>query len=53
MSLAARKDTGATITPAVHLEFIQNQAGLPEGVGLEEIEEATAYFQFAVDGCPD
>ena len=38
MSLPARKDTGTTITPAVHLEFIQNQAGLPEGVGMEEIE---------------
>ena len=28
----------ATITPAVHLEFIQNQANLPEEAGLEEIE---------------
>jgi hypothetical protein len=27
-----------TVTPAVHLEFIQNQAGLPEERGLAEIE---------------
>lgn len=26
------------IHPAVHLEFIQNQAGLPENAGIEEIE---------------
>ncbi|MBN9688749.1 MAG: hypothetical protein J0M24_00800 [Verrucomicrobia bacterium] len=26
------------IHPAVHLEFIQNQAGLPEEIGLEQIE---------------
>lgn len=28
----------ATIRPSVHLEFIQNQASLPENKGLEEIE---------------
>ena len=33
-----KKDTAQTITPPVHLEFIQNQAGLPEGESLEEIE---------------
>jgi hypothetical protein len=38
ISLIVKKDTTATITPAVHLEFIQNQAGLPEGEGIEEIE---------------
>ncbi len=26
------------MTPAVHLEFIQNQAGLPENAGLDEVE---------------
>lgn len=29
----------AAITPAVHLEFIQNQVGLPEDTSLEQIEE--------------
>lgn len=38
MSTLARKNTTETITPAVHLEFIQNQAGLPESEGAEEIE---------------
>lgn len=33
-----KKDTVQAITPPVHLEFIQNQAGLPDGEGLEEIE---------------
>ena len=37
----ARKDTPQTISPAVHLEFIQNQAGLAEAESVEEIE---AYF---------
>ncbi len=32
------KEESATITPSVHLEFIQNQAGLPDNAGLEEIE---------------
>jgi len=32
------QDNGALITPSVHLEFIQNQAGLPDNAGLEEIE---------------
>lgn len=34
----ATKESAGTITPAVHLEFIQNQAGLPEERGLAEIE---------------
>jgi hypothetical protein len=34
----ARKDTPQTISPAVHLEFIQNQAGLAEGQRMEEVE---------------
>jgi len=38
MNLHVKKDTGTTITPAVHLEFIQNQAGLAEGEVVEEIE---------------
>ncbi|MBI4660396.1 MAG: hypothetical protein HY735_16290 [Verrucomicrobia bacterium] len=38
MSSPVRKDSATAITPAVHLEFIQNQAGLPEGAGIEEIE---------------
>lgn len=32
-------NANGAITPAVHLEFIQNQAGLPEESGLEQIEE--------------
>lgn len=39
MSRAPNKDTGATITPAVHLEFIQNQTGLPEDAGIKEVED--------------
>ena len=35
--LAPNHGTG-TITPAVHLEFIQNQTGLSEDAGIEEIE---------------
>jgi hypothetical protein len=38
MSTLAKKQTPETIAPSVHLEFIQNQAGLPEGEGLHEIE---------------
>ena len=38
MSLPSKKESTGLITPAVHLEFIQNQAGLPEEAGLEEIE---------------
>lgn len=38
LNLIAKKNTAESITPAVHLEFIQNQAGLPEGQGVEEIE---------------
>lgn len=37
MKTIPKKDNGA-ITPSVHLEFIQNQAGLPENKGLEETE---------------
>jgi hypothetical protein len=39
MSVLAKKESVETITPAVHLEFIQNQAGLPEDAGIEEVEE--------------
>jgi hypothetical protein len=38
MRAVAAKENGTNITPSVHLEFIQNQAGLPENEGLEEIE---------------
>ena len=38
MNLRVKKNTATTITPAVHLEFIQNQAGLAEGEVVEEIE---------------
>lgn len=38
MREVAIKESAGTITPAVHLEFIQNQAGLPEERGLAEIE---------------
>ena len=31
-------DQNGTITPSVHLEFIQNQIGLPENESLEQIE---------------
>jgi hypothetical protein len=39
MSVLAKKDSVETIAPAVHLEFIQNQAGLSEDAGIEEVEE--------------
>jgi hypothetical protein len=32
------EQNGGTITPSVHLEFIQNQVGLPESESLEQIE---------------
>jgi hypothetical protein len=38
MSLLVKKNSPETITPAVHLEFIQNQAGLAESEGTAEIE---------------
>src|SRR4051812_37658326 len=38
MSLLVKKNSPETITPAVHLEFIQNQAGLAESEGTGEIE---------------
>jgi len=38
MSLLVKKDSGQSITPAVHLEFIQNQAGLPDEQGADEVE---------------
>jgi hypothetical protein len=38
MKQIAMKESSGTIAPAVHLEFIQNQAGLPEERGLAEIE---------------
>jgi hypothetical protein len=31
-------DQNGTISPSVHLEFIQNQAGLPENESLEQVE---------------
>ena len=34
-----KTDQNQSISPAVHLEFIQNQAGLPDGAGLQQIEE--------------
>src|SRR5947207_13588704 len=34
----ARKEPPQSISPAVHLEFIQNQAGLAEAESVEEIE---------------
>lgn len=37
MSAVLSKDE--TIVPAVHLEFIQNQASLPEEAGVEEVEK--------------
>src|ERR1043165_4250607 len=36
--MKALAQQNGTVTPAVHLEFIQNQAGLPEDRGLAEIE---------------
>src|SRR5436189_337630 len=38
MSVLAKNGSTGTITPAVHLEFIQNQAGLSEDAGIEEVE---------------
>ena len=38
MSPPSNHNGSSTITPAVHLEFIQNQAGLADEAGLEEIE---------------
>ncbi len=38
MNPPATPENGAMITPSVHLEFIQNQAGLPEDKGLQETE---------------
>jgi len=38
MNLHVKKDTATSITPAVRLEFIQNQAGLAEAEVVEEIE---------------
>lgn len=38
MRAVAPKQSEETICPSVHLEFIQNQASLPEKKGLEEIE---------------
>lgn len=38
MNRLAKTSTAQTITPAVHMEFIQNQADSPEAVGIEEIE---------------
>jgi hypothetical protein len=38
MSQSAKTNGAGPIVPAVHLEFIQNQAGLPEDAGAEEIE---------------
>ena len=32
------KETGGTIAPSVHLEFIQNQASVAESRGIEEVE---------------
>lgn len=38
MKPTAQRADPATITPAVHLEFIRNQAELPDGAGLEAVE---------------
>jgi hypothetical protein len=38
MKTIAPNQNGGTITPSVHLEFIQNQVGLPESESLEQIE---------------
>jgi hypothetical protein len=38
MRLTQEKESTQTIRPAVHLEFIQIQAGLPEAESVEEIE---------------
>jgi hypothetical protein len=38
MSVLTKKEPVVSITPAVHLEFIQNQAALPDNAGIEEVE---------------
>src|SRR5438876_10088091 len=38
MSVLVKKEMPQTISPAVHLEFIQNQAGLPEAESVGGIE---------------
>src|SRR5215218_9985511 len=38
MKTSAANQNAGTITPSVHLEFIQNQVGLSETASLEEIE---------------
>ncbi|HTH48376.1 MAG TPA: hypothetical protein VMB21_12765 [Candidatus Limnocylindria bacterium] len=38
MSQSAKANGAGPIVPAVHLEFIQNQTGLSEDAGIEEIE---------------
>lgn len=38
MSVAVKKQPVESVTPAVHLEFIQNQLSATEGDGLEHIE---------------
>src|SRR6476646_10617169 len=38
MKTIAPVQNGGAITPSVHLEFIQNQIGLPESESLEQIE---------------
>lgn len=38
MKWSPKADSTAPIIPAVHLEFIQNQAGLPDDAGIQEIE---------------
>lgn len=43
MSQAASK--AATIGPMVHLEFIQNQAGLPDGANGNGLDEIEAYHR--------
>lgn len=39
MKAIAPTPSGGTITPSVHLEFIQNQVGLPDSQSLEQIEQ--------------
>lgn len=38
MKTSAHQDSVRPVAPAVHLEFIQNQIGLPENAGLDEVE---------------
>ncbi len=38
VSQFSSKESSGLISPAVHLEFIQNQVGLPEEAGIEEIQ---------------